>query len=347
MAEPSRERCRDPKAKRVRLPAAARRLTAMALVLAALLPLLAMRSGSAAPADNRAQDLIAEVNKLRASYGLEPYIIDPILMAVAKAQNDWRVAAGVTTHIGPDGSRPRDRAIAAGYGGGRTVFISENIVDGTGLTPAEAVQWWTGDDPHLNTMIGPYYRDVGAGAGESGGTWRYTLMAGYVAGGYSAGSTAPSVPIGTAPPAVAPVIISTPRPDGAVVHIVQAGQTLWTIAAVYDVDLETLRQLNGLPETPLLHPGDEILIRAAQTEISTDLPVATLSPRPRRSPTRRPTATSRSPTASPTSTPTPPPVTLSNPISKLLVGVGITLIVLGGVFGLIHRKKVITTDESP
>ena len=137
-------------------------------------------------APDSASELVAAVNALRASYGLAPYNVDPILMAVAQAHNNYSISIGSVTHYGPDGSRPRDQAIAAGYGGGATVFISENIQQGSGLSPSGAVQAWTGDDPHLNTMIGSNYRDVGAGAGERDGVQYYTLIAGYVAGGFSA-----------------------------------------------------------------------------------------------------------------------------------------------------------------
>ena len=50
-------------------------------------------------------------------------------------------------------------------------------------------------------------------------------------------------------------------PDG-VVHVVQAGQTLWRIARAYEIDLQTLAEANGIDDptrvdvgTPLLVPG--------------------------------------------------------------------------------------------
>jgi uncharacterized protein YkwD len=99
-------------------------LTCLGLVLSAAAPAL---NTHAAPLPDSASELIAAVNALRASYGLAPYKVDPILMAVAQAQNNYSISIGSVTHYGPNGSRPRDHVIAAGYGGGATVFVSENI----------------------------------------------------------------------------------------------------------------------------------------------------------------------------------------------------------------------------
>jgi uncharacterized protein YkwD len=275
-----------------------------ALVLAAIAGLagrMPAAPAEAASARPSASDLIAGVNALRASYGLAPYTVDPILMAVAQTQNNYSMSIGRVTHYGPDGSRPREQAIAAGYGGGATVFVSENIAQGTDLSPGDAVQMWTGDDPHLNTMIGANYRDVGAAAGESDGVYYYTLLAGYVAGVGSAHSTAPiaSPYASSSTGVVAYVVPATPMADGSILHTVQAGQTLWTIAAVYDVPLEDLRTLNRLSETPLLHPGDELIIQPAQTVVPpTPTPAATGEAA---APTPSP------PARSATRTPTPPP----------------------------------------
>ena len=277
-----------------------------------------------------AAQVIAEVNALRAGYGLPPLTVDPILMAVARAHNDWRVATGQITHIGPDGSRPRDRAIAAGYGGGRTVFVSENIIGGMGLSVAGAMEWWRNSSIHLNTMIGPNYRDLGAAYGESGGTAHYTLITGYVAGAISAQSTAPGGPV---PGYVlaAPVVRATPGPDGAVLHEVQTGQTLWTIAAVYEVDVETLIELNDLGTSALLHPGDRLLVVPAPTPTATATATATRTRTP--APTRTLNLTPPS-----TATPTPSgalgePLALSTQ-NLVLIGAGLALGIGGVILGM-------------
>lgn len=311
------------------------------LLSAAVLSLASTRAPAPVHNDSaRAMELIADVNALRASNGLPPYEVDPILMAVAASQNDWRVSAGVTTHTGPNGSSPKQRAIAAGYGAGGTVFISENIWDGTGLTPAEAVQNWTGDAPHLNTMLGPNYRQVGAGAGESGGIWRYTLDAGYVIGGSYSPGQAPANGVVVAPAAV-PVQKATAMPDGSVIHEVQTGQTLWTIAAVYGVDLATLLQLNSLAPGAFLHTGDKIVVKASWTPTASPAPSATSTPPPTATASPYPTWTPAPPT--PTLRPTPsvrlPQLNISShSTSFYLIVAGGLLIALGGIMATRRRR---------
>jgi hypothetical protein len=289
----------------------------------------------AAPRDDDVSDLIQAVNQLRASRGMDPLKIDPILMLVAQTQNDYSISIGQISHYGPDGSRPRDQAIAAGYGGGTTVFISENIVMGTGLTPAEAVEWWTGDEPHLNTMLGTYYRDVGAGAGEADGARYYTLVTGYVAGGLSANSTVPAGDAGG--PSLggfAQLITSTPQADGAIVHVVEEGQALWTIAAIYGVNLDELLSLNGLTVDSVVLPGDRLIVRPAPTATPSPEPTATISPTP--SP----------PTPVPTPTPRPNVVqviaaTIGDPAFWRRIGLGALIVAWVGLLagGIIVARR--------
>jgi hypothetical protein len=223
---------------------------------------------------------------------MEPLLVDPILMQVAEEQNDYSISIGQITHYGPDGSRPREQAISAGYGGGATVFISENIVMGTGMTADQAVEVWTGDEPHLNTMLGQYYRDVGAGVGEADGMFYYTLMTGYVAGGLSAHSTVPSGDVGVAGGFRPLLITSTAQADGSIVHIVEQGQALWTIAAIYGLDLDELLSLNGLTVDSLVQPGDRLIVAPGPTPTGTPAPTETISPTPA-PPTPVPTPTPR------------------------------------------------------
>jgi hypothetical protein len=54
------------------------------------------------------------------------------------------------------------------------------------------------------------------------------------------------------------------------VHIVQAGQALYTIAVVYEVSLETILALNGLTMDSVIYPGDEIVIQVGVTPTATE-----------------------------------------------------------------------------
>lgn len=46
------------------------------------------------------------------------------------------------------------------------------------------------------------------------------------------------------------------------IHVVQAGDSLWKIAKLYGVSLQTLREVNGLLEADLIKPGQELIIPA-------------------------------------------------------------------------------------
>ena len=50
--------------------------------------------------------LIAEVNALRISNGLQPYTTNSTLMAVAQAHSDYQASISTVTHYSSDGSRP-------------------------------------------------------------------------------------------------------------------------------------------------------------------------------------------------------------------------------------------------
>ncbi len=233
-----------------------------------------------ARADNCPQELIQRVNALRAQNGLPPYQTNAILMSVAQAHSEYQASIHQGTHIGPYGDHPRDRVRAAGYGGGAPIFVSENIAWGSvsHATPAWAVQLWTQDAPHLNTMLGSYH-DVGAGCASDGNMIYFTLDAAAISGSAPAGGDEATTPVPTRLPVI-PVVVATPNPDGSVIHVVRSGQTLLQIALAYDVPLETLLELNGLTEDSVIYPGQEIVIHPGLTATPTVTPTWTPSPSP-------------------------------------------------------------------
>lgn len=98
----------------------------------------------------------------------------------------------------------------------------------------------------------------------------------------STGEAQPTVPPpptpGALPTAIVPQVTPTPRPDGAVVHVVQSGDTLLGIAIQYGVELEELQRLNAGTLGPgnLIIVGQEIIISGTPIALPTPvLQVAT------------------------------------------------------------------------
>jgi uncharacterized protein YkwD len=274
------------------------RLVAIALACLHLATMEASGASTAVAQSDPAWEVIRLVNELRASYGVPPYQVSPVLMQVAQAQASWCAATNHIGHDGPGGSSPNDRAQAAGYGGGYRSFATENQAIGTiGYnTPELVVTMWQGDYAHLNAMISADYEDIGVGYAEGNGNSWFNLMAGWVADGVPA---AGSVAAATAEPEVvpaAPVVLSEPGPDGAIYHEVQTGQAAWTIAARYGLTLEELYALNDLTGDSVIHPGDMLLIRPADTPTPTaTAPPTATHPAPTVSNTPAATATITAP----------------------------------------------------
>jgi len=291
-------------------------------------------------------DLVNAVNALRASYGLAPYSINPILMYTAQAQADFLAATGSMTHSGPGGISSTDRVLAAGYplagdlslGG----FLSENITGGHESKSAQdAVDGWTGDAPHLNTMISPNLTEIGAGVTVSGGRVYYVIDCAQPTTSRAPQAAGTSIGGGTAVPGVAaviiPVTLSTPNADGNLIHEVEAGQTLWQIAIAYEVKINDIKGLNNLADNSI-YPGEKLLIKqgvgvsiASPTETSTQDATST---------------SGLTLTAAHTLTLAPTPVVVSSAISrnnsmimKMAMGVIALALLGGGIFTWLGGRK--------
>lgn len=97
--------------------------------------------------------------------------------------------------------------------------------------------------------------------------------------------------------------VPPPTQTPQLVHMVQRGETLWTVAALHGLALDELLALNGLTRGHVVHPGDALLIRAPDPTAT-----PTSSPSPSLSPTvtvlSAPTLTSPVPAATATATET-------------------------------------------
>lgn len=83
------------------------------------------------------------------------------------------------------------------------------------------------------------------------------------------------------PPQAADFATPTPGPDGRIIYIVQPGDSLWRIAALTGIDLETLRAMNNLGPDDVITPGDEIFLGVGGPAATPQGgAVATLTPTP-------------------------------------------------------------------
>jgi LysM repeat protein len=88
----------------------------------------------------------------------------------------------------------------------------------------------------------------------------------------------PPPPTSEVPPT--PRATSTPLPNGAVVHVVESGDTLFGIALQYNVPVDQLRQLNAgsLGPNDMLRIGQELVISGEPMELPTPTPAANVTP---------------------------------------------------------------------
>jgi uncharacterized protein YkwD len=221
---------------------------------------------------SNAYDVVDAVNSLRISHGLPAYSISSILMGTAQGQADYMASSGSITHTGPDGSRPYQRGLAAGYPLAGQIppgFYSENIVGSPGMTSSDAISSWMGDSAHQNTMLSPNLTEIGAGVAESGGMVYYVIDCARPTGSglpqaYTPGADEAQLSAGENE-IIIPVVESTPDANGEVVHVVQAGQSLWQIAISYGVKIADIRQLNNFSSSYVINPGDKLLIKKQGT----------------------------------------------------------------------------------
>jgi uncharacterized protein YkwD len=248
-------------------------------------------AGAASPLE-----LIAAVNNLRLAYGLPTLSIDPILTQTAQSQADALLAtAGAVGHTRPNGITFTQQLLILGYplsgdlslGG----YRSENFIFGYQLSALGAVEAWRGDEPHLNTMISPNRSDIGAGVAVSAdGAVYYVIDTAlrtasgqpqsdadlYLPGGLS-GTPDPGAAVNQY---IVPVSIATARPNGDVYHIVQYGQTLWSIAIGYGTKIDRIRALNHLGSGTTVYPNQLLLVQRGATQPAPVTPTHVYLPPP-------------------------------------------------------------------
>ncbi len=301
-------------------------------------------------------DMIAQVNAVRSNNGLSLLEVDGSLMASAQAHAEYMASTGVCSHTGAGGTTAKQRMVNAGYGGGATVWGTENIMCGN-FSVSEVTTWWQGDEWHLLPYNQGNYRSIGGGIASSSNGYRYFVIdVAYTSGSTSSGGTTSSGTTSTtgdgsvsattsAAQRVAPVITATLQPDGSLIHEVQQGQAFWSIAIAYDVKINEIIQMNGLSSGSVLSIGQKLRIHGPFT--STPVLTETSTPEPD---TATPTI-SQTPTITPTptqsATPTPRPLFEGaagfQNIDRRGLGIGLVVICIMGlglmIVGGMRRKK--------
>jgi LysM repeat protein len=284
-----------------------------------------------------AGDLINLINNIRTgTYGFPALQTNPIVMAHAQWTAETMSSLGIHGHLADNGYLGvRARLANAGYGSGSTVFATENWAGGGTTRTLSNIQSDWADAAHMRPMVDGSYKDIGAGvATDSSGYTVFIVIAAYTVGGSSSSSDSSSSVIPTSQSqnwnVISPVITATPNADGSIVHVVESGQFLSTIATDYGVTVAQIKALNSLTSDAIF-VGQKLIIRLAPTITITPTRTATV-PRP----TRTPTLTQAPPTTRPTltATPTPKP-SLSNVLPRIdrqWLGFGLILVSAIGFF---------------
>ncbi len=133
------------------------------------------------PAGVTAQDVAAAeqhtvdlVNAQRAAKNLPPLVADPTLMGIARARVADMVARNYTGHYDPVTGVGLGKAMmtAAGYTSG---FKAENWRGQPEAGPTQAAEaamnWFMGDQPHADVILGANFVGVGVGLAFNGKEW--------------------------------------------------------------------------------------------------------------------------------------------------------------------------------
>jgi len=336
-------------------------------ILILILVVLALPGKAARAQDNvpSPYDLIDAVNALRAANGMDALQPNDLLMNSAQAHSEYQAALGTWTHSGPGGSNETDRAIAAGYGNGSSVICDEAVAyAGDSNTVDYVVNTLWNDPAHRDlVLLNSRYVDIGAGVFATGNEVFYTVdvcVTGSGPSNYTPKPNQPTLPPGapTLPPGlptatreiIIPVQTVTPQEDGSIIHIVQAGQTLWSIAIAYGTTIDEILRINGIPpsQKEMIRPGQKLYIRVKNTAgppatiTETALPP---SETPRPTNTRRPPIPTRTPTSTLEATNVPifPEIPSLQGANRRTIGIAFVVVCATGllvvIIGSMRKKK--------
>jgi uncharacterized protein YkwD/LysM repeat protein len=224
--------------------------------------------------------LIDVVNQLRLSYGLAPLSVHTVLMQSAQSQADYMAATGNVTHARPGGITYTQQVLSLGFplagdlslGG----FRAENIISSSGPLEWNGVPGGWQDAEHMNTMLSQNLSHIGAGISQNGSRYYYALdCAMSTETGQMQENAGSIIGVGAGTEVAAgdaaisqfmvPITKSTAGPDGNVIHKVQYGQSLWSIAIDYGTTIKSIQAMNNLGESELVYQGQELIVLQGAT----------------------------------------------------------------------------------
>jgi uncharacterized protein YkwD len=231
-------------------------------------------------------DMINAVNDLRARNGLPGLEVHQALMEVAaQTANALAATEGAAGHYRPCymtlGQLLLIRGFALWGDLSQDGYRSEDWV--AAQTVQQAIDFWLSDQLHSDTMLSEHRSHIGAAVAVSDQIYMVIVTALQTPSGKMQWGAEPHLTQAAADQAACtgratqnaemggmaeysiPVALSTARPDGDVVHEVQYGQTLWSIAIQYGTTIEQLKRLNGLTDDTVV-PGWKLLVQKDATQ---------------------------------------------------------------------------------
>lgn len=307
-------------------------LFALLVLTMSLLPSI----GAGARPKPAASEMIATVNALRESNGLERYQQNSILTSIAQTHALYISTTGVLTNFDDQGKRPYQRALDAGYqvAGDLSVggLLTQVIASGTGLTEEQVIVKWQASTADSVALLSPDYQDVGVGIAAANGITYYVLIAA------TAGDSTTAVPTSLPGTGTAPILTgipSTPLATGEIYHDVRKDEALWSIALLYGTTIAELKLLNGLASDEIFE-GQRLIIRRASTETPTPSPVPVTPTLGLSTSTATVPVT---PTATLTPTPLPTPPTSLQSGGSVVGGIVLAALLAAGLFAFLGRRR--------
>lgn len=224
-----------------------------------------------------AYDLIALINGQRAGYGLGALAVDQALMNCAQSTAQTMADYSMMWHIGDVSGRVSQ----FGYNNGGKAYATENFATGPS-TIAQITSVWA-DGTHQIASSSGKYCHIGAGVAEANGVTYYVIQAAYPATGQGCGysgsdsssggsttgttsgtSSSAALPVFDMSQVIASIKIAEPDADGNVYHVVQNGQSLWSIASAYGVKIEDVAAWNNIRDVAAISLNQKLLIPSAE-----------------------------------------------------------------------------------